>query len=293
MAGDWIKTEHTLPDKPEVIRMAAMLEIDQDAVTGKLLRIWIWADQNSVSGENIPVTTAFLDRLVDCKGFTAAMVAVGWLAGGHGDFTLPNFSRHNGASAKARAETNRRVAKTRSIKKSTAEKVAEKVLQNPLPEKSREEKKETTSPTAVAVEAVGVGDGSPKDETSHSTGKIANLHAIKSHINALRPEWSKPAQWNYAEEHQLFGGTASQLEEMSPADWSLLKRYLSARMSEGSTYWQPRNRAKFVETFASVFADAQRWESKQRRPAPPPAAPPVMERAVISRDQLSQVFGRG
>ena len=76
MAGDWIKTEHTLPDKPEIIRMAAMLDIDQDAVTGKLLRIWIWADQNSVSGEGIPVTCAFLDRLVDCKGFSAAMGAV-------------------------------------------------------------------------------------------------------------------------------------------------------------------------------------------------------------------------
>jgi len=272
--------------------MAAMLDIDQDAVTGKLLRIWIWADQNSVSGEGIPVTCAFLDRLVDCKGFSAAMGAVGWLIGGNGDFTLPNFSRHNGSSAKARSVTNRRVAKTRTAKKEQMESVTAPALQKPLPEKSREEKKETTSPAAPVAESPGVGGISGKDETQDGSGRIADLHGIKTRINALRPEWSKPAQWNYAEEHQLFGGTASQLEEMTAMDWVLLRRYLSARMPEGATYWQPRNRAKFVETFANVFADAQRWESKQRRPAPIAAAPVVAERAVISREQLSQVFGR-
>ena len=38
MAGDWIKVEHTTPDKPEVVKLADMIGIDQDAVVGKLLR---------------------------------------------------------------------------------------------------------------------------------------------------------------------------------------------------------------------------------------------------------------
>ena len=63
MAGDWIKVEHTTPDKPEVVKLAGILGIDQDAVVGKLLRLWIWADQQSVSGNAITVTNSFLDRL--------------------------------------------------------------------------------------------------------------------------------------------------------------------------------------------------------------------------------------
>jgi hypothetical protein len=151
MAGDWIKVEHTLPDKPEVLRLADELAIDQDAVTGKLLRIWIWADQNCVSGNNIPVTTSFLDRLTAFPGFAAAMRKVGWLEGRDGSLSFPRFDRHNGQTAKQRAETNRRVAKSRANKITVkAEKIQTKrigcnadvtdsPLQKPLPEKRREE----------------------------------------------------------------------------------------------------------------------------------------------------------
>ena len=116
MAGDWIKFEHTTPDKPEVIRLATRLGLDQDAVTGKLLRLWIWADQNSVDGVNVPVTRAFVDRLTGCPGFTEALAAVGWLSGEDGVITLSNFTRHNGTTAKARANSNRRMAKSRAAK---------------------------------------------------------------------------------------------------------------------------------------------------------------------------------
>ena len=113
MAGDWIKVEHTTPDKPEVVKLAGILGIDQDAVVGKLLRLWIWADQQSVSGNAITVTNSFLDRLVFCPGFAAGLVKVGWLNGREGLLSIPNFDRHNGQSAKNRANTNRRVANSR------------------------------------------------------------------------------------------------------------------------------------------------------------------------------------
>ena len=61
MAGDWIKIEHVTPDKPEVWEMAELLGIDADSVAGKLLRIWIWADQQTISGNARSVTFA-LDR---------------------------------------------------------------------------------------------------------------------------------------------------------------------------------------------------------------------------------------
>lgn len=150
MAGDWIKVEHTTPDKPEVVKLAGILGIDQDAVVGKLLRLWIWADQQSVSGNAITVTNSFLDRLVFCPGFAAGLVKVGWLNGREGLLSIPNFDRHNGQSAKNRANTNRRVANSRKahherVAKTCNENVTLEPLQKPLPEKRREDNTTTTT----------------------------------------------------------------------------------------------------------------------------------------------------
>lgn len=143
MAGDWIKVEHTLPDKPEVIAMASILGIDQDAVSGKLIRVFVWADLNCIDGNDLNVTDAFLDRVTCCQGFADAMRKVGWLHGESGALSFRNFERHNGETAKARSETNRRVAKHRARQREcngeTVTDVTEKTLQKPLPEKRREE----------------------------------------------------------------------------------------------------------------------------------------------------------
>jgi hypothetical protein len=150
MAGDWIKTEHTLPDKPEVDRLAGILGIDHDAVVGKLIRFWIWGDQQSVSGDALSVTETFIDRVVSCAGFAKALQEVGWLQSRKSGFLIPNFDRHNGKSAKARALTKSRMQRSRddvSVTKSS-------------PEKRREEKNKTNTgdkPRFVAptVEEVG------------------------------------------------------------------------------------------------------------------------------------------
>ena len=115
MAGDWIKVECTTPDKPEIIAMAEILGIDQDAVFGKLMRIWIWADSQTVDGNaggnGVSVTVSFLDRCTHVTGFGNALEKVGWLIRcPDGRLTFPNFVRHNGSTAKSRACTARRVA---------------------------------------------------------------------------------------------------------------------------------------------------------------------------------------
>lgn len=144
MAGDWIKIELITPDKPEVVQMAALLRIDQDAVFGKLFRVWAWADQNSVDGSGMKITAAFIDRLTSKRGFADALRTVDWLKGDDCDLMFPNFGRHNGATAKARAETNRRVANHRERNAVNVTNVTPPPLQDallkPLPEKRREEK---------------------------------------------------------------------------------------------------------------------------------------------------------
>ena len=53
MAGDWIKIEHATPDKPEVFRMAMQLGITPEHVSGCLLRVWIWADAQTLDGNAV------------------------------------------------------------------------------------------------------------------------------------------------------------------------------------------------------------------------------------------------
>jgi hypothetical protein len=120
MAGDWIKFEVSTLDKQEVSLLADVLGIDHDAVIGKLLRVWAWADQNVTiesNGESngdsvtVSVTTSFLDRLTFCPGFSKALESVGWLVIGERQVVLPNFARHNGKTAKERALAAKRAAK--------------------------------------------------------------------------------------------------------------------------------------------------------------------------------------
>lgn len=38
------------PDKPEVFQLSEILNLDPDAVLGKLVRLWAWADQQTIDG---------------------------------------------------------------------------------------------------------------------------------------------------------------------------------------------------------------------------------------------------
>lgn len=113
MSVAWIKIEHITPDKPEIVSMADALKIDQDAVFGKVIRIWIWADQQTISGDDLIVTPSFLDRLTNCSGFSQALLKVGWLKSRNGRFSLPHFDRHNGQTAKNRALSADRMQRQR------------------------------------------------------------------------------------------------------------------------------------------------------------------------------------
>jgi hypothetical protein len=110
MAGDWIKFELATMDKPEVCQIADLADIDQDAVVGKLLRVWAWFDQQTENGNAPSVSKKFLDRSVGVTGFCEQMKSVGWMVEAEGIISLPHFERHNGKTGKNRALTAKRVA---------------------------------------------------------------------------------------------------------------------------------------------------------------------------------------
>ena len=114
MAGDWIKVECATPDKPEIAAVAELTGLDHDAVLGKLVRLWIWADQQTTDGNAPQATRGLLDRIAFHPGFTEAMEKVGWIQWEGNNAVFPHFDRHNGQSAKRRAASQKRVAKHRN-----------------------------------------------------------------------------------------------------------------------------------------------------------------------------------
>lgn len=134
MAGDWLKVEVSLPEKPEVWRIARITGLDPDCVVGKLFKVWRWFDAHTESGNAASVTYALVDSITSVTGFAEAMVFAGWLEQSGSDLSLPNFARHNGKTAKNRALTAKRVGKLRNAP----------IVTSALPreEKRREENKE-------------------------------------------------------------------------------------------------------------------------------------------------------
>lgn len=120
MSGDWAKIELNTPDKPEVWMIADILDIDPDAAFGKVFRVWAWFDEHTENGNAPSVTKRLLDRNVGVTGFCDAMLQAGWMVEEEGLIGLPNFDKHNGNTAKKRANTNRRVSQHRENAKENA-----------------------------------------------------------------------------------------------------------------------------------------------------------------------------
>lgn len=110
LAGEWLKFDKATPDKPEVFAIASQLDLDPDAVVGKLLRVWSWFDTHTADGNAPCVSPALLDRCAGVSGFVSAMQKAGWIVVENGGCLLPNFDRHCGETAKQRGLQAKRSA---------------------------------------------------------------------------------------------------------------------------------------------------------------------------------------
>ena len=186
MAGDWMKIDLELPDKPEVHSIASMLNIDPDAVVGKLIRIWQWFDKHTTDGNAFGVTYSLPDRISGVSGFAEAMVFVGWLEQNDKTLTMPKFDRHTSNSAKTRAQTQKRVAKVRNAITVT----------EALPEKRREEKSNKPSSSEYSDEFEKFWTAYPKKTGKGGAWKSWKVQ--KPDINAIigTLSWqTKSTQW--------------------------------------------------------------------------------------------------
>ena len=110
----WIKIETTLPQKPEVVKISAILQKKSAEVVGGLVLRWCLTDGRTEDGFLRFYGRREIDRAVGLKGFCSALEQVGWIQLEADGARLVNYEKHNGRSAKKRAETARRVGRHRA-----------------------------------------------------------------------------------------------------------------------------------------------------------------------------------
>jgi hypothetical protein len=144
MSGDWLKLENITPNKFEIIEMAHTLGKNRQEMVGIFVDYLVWVNEQCERAF-IPISAQnHIDEKVMCPGFCAALQKVGWMNITDTDLEIVKFGRHNGNTAKSRAQNNRRVASHRMREKMAQQiandelDVTQPELHNRLPEKRRE-----------------------------------------------------------------------------------------------------------------------------------------------------------
>lgn len=151
----WIKMETSLRTHPKVVTLASRLSVTPVTVMGALCHSWMIADEHADATGLIPfLDLDGFDLLVELPGLGKAMVDVGWLEVSDGGIQFPNYLEHNGSTAKARAQSQRRQSKSRSTKK-TSRKTVTDVTQERDKSVTREEKRREEVPTTTTTREDG------------------------------------------------------------------------------------------------------------------------------------------
>ncbi len=194
MANDWIKWVKGLASRPEIVRISSALSTDRRRTACACMELWEWADSVTIDGRVDGVTPRFVDEYLGVPGFFDAMAAAGWITQTPTGIAFPNFTRHNGESAKRRAmDADRKQAARESVRKMSASNAD---TMRTREEKRREEKKQQQqqcTPDAKPTE--------PKPAAA-----AAGAFRQWAETQAKRPEWLPTGKgWITADEWESVG----------------------------------------------------------------------------------------
>lgn len=113
MAGDWLEVEFRLRTRSQTLRMARTLALQPLDIVGRLVGIWVWAQELSEDGTLLG-DLSDVDDVTGTPGFGAAMADVGWLEVDGAQLVFTKWDEHNSNGAKKRLMARRRMAKSRS-----------------------------------------------------------------------------------------------------------------------------------------------------------------------------------
>ncbi|WP_143016618.1 hypothetical protein [Paraburkholderia phenazinium] len=98
---------------PRVSHLCDLTGCEEAAVIGGLYWLWATADDHSADGILPGLTAAAITRKTGVSSLGSALVEIGWIEEIEGGVRIFKFDDHNGASAKSRAQTAKRVGKHR------------------------------------------------------------------------------------------------------------------------------------------------------------------------------------
>lgn len=246
MAGDWIKMRGNLWDDPRVSRLVDLTDSSEAAVIGALYWLWATADQHTEDGIMPGLSLRQIDRKTGVKGIGDAMVAIGWLADHPDGVRIINFEDHNGASAKKRAQTAKRVA---SFKAGNAQNNDADSLDNA-----------EVTPESEEGNAVSVTEALPQRDLEKRREEKREEDTAKTGATVL-PVDSCPHQAIIDLYHQIcpFG---SQIREWTPARQQMLRtRWREKAQRQNLDWWQ-----RFFEYVAGSDFLAGRATTPGRKP---------------------------
>jgi hypothetical protein len=113
MAGDWMKIEEALIDKPEIFQIAKSLGVIRDTAVVLCFKFWRWAGHVTEDGNIKGMWHKEIDEVMSYPGFSKAMEDAGWLVFDSIGALIPNFDRHNSEPAKKRALAKERMKRKR------------------------------------------------------------------------------------------------------------------------------------------------------------------------------------
>lgn len=186
MAGDWIKMRTNLWDDPRVARLCDLTDQGEAAVIGGLYWLWAMADDHSEDGILPGLTTKAIDRKTGVKGLGDALVTIGWLADSENGVSIIGFEDHNGASAKKRAQTAKRVADFKAGNAQVTQSALPKEQQSvsdALPREREEKRREEQNQSSV----VESGINSPSTTTAGSVCARLRKAGVAS-VNPSNPK---------------------------------------------------------------------------------------------------------
>lgn len=205
MSGEWIKVRTNLWDDPRVSRLVDATDSNEATVVGGLYWLWATADQHSSDGVLAGMTLRGIDRKTGVKGLGDALVSIGWLIDNAESVTVSRFEDHNGASAKARAQTAKRVANHKGNAKVTAGALPDShaVVSDALPRRREEEEEEELTSKASTPTGVDVASNAGNVPAKAPVKPDCPHQEIIALYHEVLPQCPQVRDWTSARQTQL------------------------------------------------------------------------------------------
>ncbi len=157
----WIKVDTTLVNKPKVVQISRILKKKREETLGFLIKFWCLVDGLTEDGFLPGYDRVAVDDLVGLKGFAKALQVVDWLDFNDDGCVVARYDKHNGNSAKKRAESALR--NKRFMRKKSNTNLTQSALENAQP---REDKIRIDSESLSGAPACACEDTPSQDSSS-------------------------------------------------------------------------------------------------------------------------------